>query len=179
MDTSFIGFHYDIARGTYLKPDIFCRALKLAAESGYTHFLPYLENMIRLPSMERACPSCAYTAEDWKRFEAVAKDAGIELVPHFNVIGHTESIAPAYPELCYEDTEINHLDLDVEKEVTCEWIRHCLGEFCDFSNSQYFLIGGDEWQTPKHLLARVDFDVAKTWVDQINSAVSQLSGTIC
>src|SRR5262245_10717377 len=99
MKKPFLGFHYDIARGTYLTPEFFCRAIELAARSGYTHFFPYLESMIRLPSTEKACPSCAYTAKDWAKFQSVAGDAKIELVPHFNVIGHAELICPAYPEL--------------------------------------------------------------------------------
>jgi hypothetical protein len=174
MNKSFIGFHYDIARGAYLKPDVFCSALRLAAKSGYTHFLPYLENMIRLPSMERACPSCVYTVEDWKIFEAVANEAGIELVPHFNVIGHTESIAPAYPELCGEKDGNRHQEIDVAKKDSREWMLRSLGEFCDFSHGKYFLIGGDEWQPPKHMLARSDFDVARSWANQINDAVELL-----
>lgn len=174
MSKPFLGFHYDIARGTYLKPEYFRRALKLAAEAGYTHFLPYLENMIRLPSMARACPSCAYTAEDWQQFDAVARDSGIELVPHFNVIGHTELICPVYPELGGE-VDRGHKDVDVERRETREWTLRCLGEFCEFSNSRYFLIGGDEWQPPRHMLARPGFDVARAWVDQINMAVEFLA----
>jgi len=175
MNKPFLGFHYDIARGTYLKPDVFCRALRLAAESGYTHFLPYLENMIRLPAMERACPDCAYTAADWARFQTVAQEAGIELVPHFNAIGHTELISPAYPELCGPADGASRPDFDVENPATCAWLLRCLSEFCAISQSEYFLIGGDEWQPPRHLLGRDDFDVAQAWVRQINAAVDFLA----
>ncbi|MBI4023917.1 MAG: family 20 glycosylhydrolase [Verrucomicrobia bacterium] len=174
MKKPFLGFHYDIARGSYLKPETFCRALRLAAQSGYTHFLPYLENMIRLPALAKACPPCAYTAADWRRFESVAKAAGIELVPHFNVIGHTERIIPSYPELS-GPAERGRLDLDVTRAAARDWTLRCLGEFCEFSRRGYFLIGGDEWQPPRHLLARPGFDVAAAWVNQINLAVEFLA----
>jgi hypothetical protein len=174
MTPPFLGSHFDIARGCYIKPDVFCDALRLAAQSGYTHFLPYLENMIRLPSMEKACPSCAYTADDWRRFDTVANKAGIELVPHFNVIGHSELIAPSYPALCVANAP-GHMELDVRRKTTRAWTLRCLDEFCRFSRSEYFLIGGDEWQPPRRLLARRDFDVAKTWVGQINLAVDFLA----
>lgn len=174
MKNPVLCFHYDIARGTYLLPEIFCEALRLAARSGYTHFLPYLENMIRLPSIERACPSCAYTPEEWGRFEAVAEEVGIELVPHFNVIGHAERIAPAYPELCGAGAAGASLEIDVTKLEAKEWMRRCLGEFCGFSRGRYFLIGGDEWQPPAFLLDRPDVDVASVWVGWINAAIEYL-----
>ena len=43
------GKNYDIARGAYLKPEYFRQAIKLAAEAGFTYFLPYMENMQILP----------------------------------------------------------------------------------------------------------------------------------
>lgn len=87
MKTALRIYQYNIARGAYLTPEYFVKAIRLAAASGFTHFLPYLENMIRLPSMTRACPACAYTPEQWQVFETVARNAGMELVSHFNVIG--------------------------------------------------------------------------------------------
>jgi len=69
MKNTFRAFHYDIARGSYLTNETFCTALRVAARSGFTHFIPYLENMIRLPSMEKACPACAYTPDDWQKDE--------------------------------------------------------------------------------------------------------------
>jgi len=169
----FRGFHYDIARGSHLSPAVFLTAITTAARAGYTHFLPYLENMIRLPALEKACPVAAYTAADWQRFQQTAREHHIELVPHFNVIGHAELIVPAYPELGGEAAPGWH-DLDPERPATRDWTLRCLGEFCDISESEYFLIGGDEWQPPRHLLERPDFDVARAWVNQINLAVEFL-----
>ena len=171
MKTPLRIYHYDIARGAYLTPEYFGKALRLAAASGFTHFVPYLEKMIRLPSIEKSCPACAYTPEHWRQFEAVAGDAGIELMPHFNVIGHTGS-ASAYPELLTRGPDGG--SLDVTLEATRAWTKRCLGEFCAFSKSRYFLIGGDEWQPPNHLLATADFNVVRAWADQINLACDYL-----
>ncbi|HMP77274.1 MAG TPA: family 20 glycosylhydrolase [Kiritimatiellia bacterium] len=170
---AFRGFHYDIARGTYLRPAAFHEAICHAARCGYTHFLPYLENMIRLPSMERACPPCAYTAEDWGAFQATADAAGIELVPHFNVIGHLEHVVPVYPELGGEAAP-GWADMDPTRPAARAWMLRCLEEFCAISQSAFFLIGGDEWQPPKALLEQKGFDAALAWVDHVNAAVEFL-----
>ena len=90
---------YDIARGAFLRPESLCEILRRAAKSGFTHFIPYLENMIDLPSMTKASARYAYTPDDWRVFQDTAKECGIELVPHFNVIGHSNQICLAYPEL--------------------------------------------------------------------------------
>lgn len=134
-------FHYDVARGAYLLPDVFIRAIRLAAESGFTHFLPYLENMVWLPSMEKSCPACAYTPEQWREFEAAAGKAGIQLVPHFNAIGHTGGATAAYPELFIKGSD--GWKLDVTLEAARSWTSRCLDEFCGFSSGKYFLIGGE------------------------------------
>ena len=171
MDLKFNCYHFDIGRGAYLKPEIFKRAMKLAADSGFTHFLPYLENMIKLPSMEKACPKCAYTAEQWSDFDKTAGEYGIELIPHFNVIGHTTQICKVYPELAGEK---DGFEMDVTAKIAKDWMLRCLNEYCSFSKGEYFLIGGDEWQAPNHLLALDDFNVAKVWADQVNLAVEYL-----
>ncbi|MDD5704812.1 MAG: family 20 glycosylhydrolase [Kiritimatiellae bacterium] len=160
-------YHYDIARGAYLTPEYVIKAIRLAAASGFTHFLPYLENMIRLPSIEKACPACAYTSEQWSDFETTARAAGITLVPHFNVIGHSQQACQAYPELAGRSGE---KELDVSSATTRAWTVRCLEEFCAISQEKLFLIGGDEWQTPNHMLAKPGFSVARTWADQINLA---------
>ena len=169
---AFIGYHYDIARGAYLTPEVFQEAVRTAAAAGFTHFLPYLEAMIRLPSSAKASPPCAYDADAWRRFESTAKIAGIELVPHFNVIGHTEQYARAYPELMANPHEP---EMDATREEAQEWVSRCLREFCAFSTARHFLIGGDEWQAPNHRLADPGFNVAKTWAGTINRAVKCLA----
>ncbi|MEI8245960.1 MAG: family 20 glycosylhydrolase [Lentisphaerota bacterium] len=171
MNLKFNCYHFDIGRGAYLKPEIFKRAMKLAADSGFTHFLPYLENMIKLPSMEKACPKCAYTAEQWCDFDKTAGEYDIELIPHFNVVGHTTQICKVYPELAGEK---DGFEMDVTSKVAKDWMLRCLNEYCSFSNGKYFLIGADEWQAPNHLLALDDFNVAKVWADQVNLAVEYL-----
>jgi hypothetical protein len=164
-------YHYDIGRGAYLKPDVFKSALVRAADSGFTHFLPYLENMIRLPSFEKACPESAYTPDQWRSFDETAGERGIELIPHFNVIGHSKDACAAYPELAGGK---GGFELDVESDRVKEWTKRCLEEFCGFSTGKHFLIGGDEWQTPNHLLVDPDFNVARAWANHVNLAVDVL-----
>ena len=62
METVKKFYMYDIARGAYLRPEAFHKILKQAAASGFTHFIPYLENMIDLPSMTKASCRCVYYA---------------------------------------------------------------------------------------------------------------------
>jgi hypothetical protein len=185
-------YMYDIARGAFLRPDAFKRMISHAAENGFTHFIPYLENMIRLPSMEKASRACAYSAAEWRDFQNTAADAGIELVPQFNVIGHSTDICHAYPELTgglATSAEINAMKIDAWKLQTDpaffreidptipqsrKWMLRCLDEFCSFSTAKYFLIGGDEWNTPRHLLAEKHFDPGKAWAEYVNLAIDFL-----
>lgn len=179
----FICYMHDIGRGAYLKPEIFKEAIRQAAASGFTHYMPYLENMIRLSPIEKACPPCAYTDKDWREFDDVAEKAGIELIPHFNVIGHSSAICTAYPDLARPENEKglpvpihgNYIELDPTTPAAQKMIIDCLKEYCSFSRSKYFLIGGDEWLPPYYLLSRKGFDAGLAWVEQINRAVDYLS----
>ncbi len=169
---TFNGFHYDIARGAYLRPAVLIEAMQLAADNGFTHFVPYLENMIALPAMRKASPSCAYTPDQWREFDASAQKIGIDLVPHFNVIGHSTQICAAYPHLAGPH---GGDELDVTLPVVHDWLADCLHAFCDCSTSDWFLIGGDEWLAPNHLRANPSFDIGRAWADQINRAVDLLA----
>lgn len=165
-------YHFDIARGAYLRPETFKQALQGAAAAGFTHFVPYLENMIRLPATAKACPACAYTPELWAEFQTAAMAAGIALVPHANVIGHSHDICLAYPELA--DNHPGEGSLDPTVDATRDWTRRVLSEFAACSPPGCFLIGGDEWQPPRHLLVKPGFDTGRAWVEQMNLASETL-----
>jgi hypothetical protein len=167
----FLGIHYDIARGAYLKPQAFHEVMRLARQAGFNYFLPYLENMIRLSPIAKSCPSCAYTPQQWREFEESAGELGMELVPHFNVIGHTHDICREYPHLAAGPGQI---EMDPTQPAVARWLTECLEEFCSFSRSGHFLIGGDEWQAPHRLLADPKVDVGRVWVEQVNRAVAVL-----
>lgn len=171
MDLKFKCLHYDIARGAYLRPETFREAMHLAAKSGFTHFLPYLENMIRLPSMEKACPACAYTPEQWSDFDSTAAGYGIELIPHFNVIGHLEKFSASYSDLA---GLANGTVIDFTLSTAKERILKCLEEFCSFSKGSHFLVGGDEWLPSNSMLKSSGFNAARLWIEFINSAVAVL-----
>jgi hypothetical protein len=170
MWKNFKCFMHDIARGAYVKPEYFEKIITYAADSGYTHYLPYLENMIRLPSIQNACPNSAYTPTQWKNFDAHAKNLGIELIPHFSLAGHSSAICRAYPSLAGEDST----ELDINKQEVKEWSLRCLDEFCSFSTAKYFLIGGDEWQSPNNLLATPEFNQGKAYAEYFNPAIELL-----
>ncbi|MCE9613905.1 MAG: family 20 glycosylhydrolase [Lentisphaerae bacterium] len=159
--------HLDIARGSYLRPAVFARAMHLAAQAGFTHVAPYLEHMLRLPAMEAACPPCAYTPAQWRAFEREAVRAGVELIPHFNVIGHSARICAAYPELAGAPGE---RELDAATPVVRRWTARGLTEACACSRGRYLLVGGDEWQAPRHRLADPAYEPARAWADQLNAA---------
>lgn len=181
-------YMYDIARGAYLRPETLQKVLRCAAANKFTHFIPYMENMIHLPSMSKGAPSCAYTREDWASFQETAKEAGIEIVPHFNVIGHSNKICLAYPELTGNtgkakcsgngddtpDDPFYFAEIDPTVPAAQQWMLRCLEEFCSFSQSEYFLIGGDEWNTPPHLLKQENIDAGEVWCTYMNLAVDYL-----
>jgi hypothetical protein len=171
VNLKFKCLHYDIARGAYLKPEAFKAAMRLAAKSGFTHFLPYLENMIRLPAIEKSCPACAYTPEQWRDFDSAAADYGIELIPHFNVIGHLEKFSTPYPELAgLANGTVTDFTLSAGKAR----LLKCLEEFCSFSKGSHFLLGGDEWLPSNSMLKSSGFNAARLWVEFINPAAAVL-----
>ena len=65
-------------------------------------------------------------------------------------------------------------ELDVSSEFAKAWTRKCLEEYCSFSAGKHFLIGGDEWQAPNHLLTDPNFNVAKAWAEQVNLAIDTI-----
>ncbi|OQA84115.1 MAG: Glycosyl hydrolase family 20, catalytic domain [Lentisphaerae bacterium ADurb.Bin242] len=160
--------HYDIARGCYLRPEEFKKAMKLARDNSFDAFLPYLENMLQLKTVEKACPSCAITPNQWREYGIYAGKIGIELFGHFNVIGHTAAIRRAYPELGEE--EFNPASATVK-----QWMIDSLAEYCSFFNGRYMLIGGDEWQAPSQLLKDPEFKAGIAWAEYLNTAIEFLT----
>lgn len=168
----FYCFHHEIALGEYVRPEALCRLIELAARSGYNYYLPYMEHFIKLDTFRKAAPDCAYSKEDWRQFEQVGKESGIEIIPMFNVAGHTTAICRAYPELCGKTPG---KEFDITLPVTKTFIAQAIEEFCSFSTSKYFLIGADEWRTPESLLLDESFHCAREYAENINRAVALLA----
>ena len=152
--------HYDIARGAYLKPERFKEAIRLAAASGFTHFLPYLENMLRLERVAKQSPACAYGLDQMRDFAACAKEAGIVLIPHFNVVGHTAELCRTYPEL-------GGGELDITRPAVVDTMAASLQELLPLCEGGPLLIGGDEWQAPQELTLREAGRLGRVFADYI------------
>lgn len=165
-------FHHEIALGEYVKPDALCKLIRLAAQNSYNYYLPYVEHFIHLDTFAKAVPECAYTKDDWRKFEQVGREVGIEVIPMFNVAGHTTAICRAYPELCGAKPGN---EFDITLDVTKQMIAGAIEEFCSISSSEYFLIGADEWRAPEHLLKDISFDYAYEYAQNINRAVKLLA----
>lgn len=170
LDHSTRVFHYDIARGAYLKPEYFRQAIKLAADAGFTHFLPYLEHMQLLKSASKQSPDCAYSIGQMQSFAAYASSLGIELIPHFNVLGHSRALIESYPTLGAEKV----FELDITKPETVVFLRNCLREMLPLCSCGSILIGGDEWQLPAPLARRKDFNAARAIADYLNVLIDFL-----
>ena len=159
--------HYDIARGAYLKPERFMEAIRLAAASGFTHFLPYLENMLLLERVAKQSPGCAYSLDQMRDFALCAKEAGIGLIPHFNVVGHTVELCSAYPEL-------GDGELDITRPIVIDTMSACLEELLPLCYGGPLLIGGDEWQAPRELVQREGAHLGRIFADYLNRIMAPL-----
>jgi Glycosyl hydrolase family 20, catalytic domain len=164
LDNSSRVLHYDIARGAYLKPKYFEEALKISAKAGFTHFLPYLENMLYLESSAKQSPDCAYSVQQMQDFAEYGKNQGIEFIPHFNVLGHTRELVKAYPFLAADDSG----ELDISSQRTVDFMISCLKEALPICSSGSILIGGDEWLLPIPLAKNEQFNPGVALAEYIN-----------
>jgi hypothetical protein len=167
LDNSTRILHYDIARGAYLKPEYFMEAVKMAANAGFTHFLPYLENMLSLKSAARQSPECAYSIQQMQQFLEYGKSMGIEIIPHFNVLGHTKELVKAYPFLAADASG----ELDITREETLDFMLSCLKEVIPLCTSGNILIGGDEWLLPAPLANKPDFNTGFAIAEYLNKII--------
>lgn len=171
LDSSTCILHYDIARGAYLTPNAFKEALKLAAEAEFTHFLPYLENMLYLDSSAKQSPDCAYSVQQLQQFAEYGKSQGIELIPHFNVLGHTKELVKAYPFLSADDKG----ELDIRSQSTVDFMLSCLKETLPLCSSGFILIGGDEWLLPDLLAQDNQFNPGIAIAEYLNKITAFLT----
>ncbi len=93
-----------------------------------------------------------YTKAQLREIVDYCKGRHIEVIPEFDVPGHTSAVIAAYPRLSCKGEKINPQTtngvfsdvLCIGKEETYKMIYAVLDEICDIFPSKYIHIGGDE-----------------------------------
>lgn len=94
----------------------------------------------------------AYTKDEMREIVGYCADNGIEVIPEFDVPGHTSALLSAYPHLSCkgEDVKIKTYQ-GVFKDVLClakpeafQMVTDIIDEFLEIFPGEYFHIGGDE-----------------------------------
>ena len=103
-------------------------------------------------------PGGYYTQEQFKEIVKYAADRYIEIIPEFDMPGHSNAALASYGFLnpdgqrkeLYTGTEVGFSTFMTNSEKTYEFIDDVIREVSEISPSKYFHIGGDEAKaTPK------------------------------
>lgn len=103
-------------------------------------------------------PGGYYTQEQFEDIVNYAAERYIEIVPEFDMPGHTNAALASYGFLnpdgqkkpLYTGTKVGFSSFMTDSEETYEFIDNVIGEVAAISPSEYFHIGGDEADsTPK------------------------------
>lgn len=93
-----------------------------------------------------------YTQEDFKEIVKYAEERYVEIIPEFDMPGHTNAALASYGFLnpsgekrsLYTGIDVGFSTLMCRDEKTYEFIEDIIKEVCEISPSQYIHIGGDE-----------------------------------
>lgn len=93
-----------------------------------------------------------YTKDEIRDIVAYAAERYIDVIPEFDMPGHTRAAIAAYPELGCSDTPVGvATKFGIHKEILCggnnkvyEFINRVLDEMADLFPSKYVHLGGDE-----------------------------------
>lgn len=93
-----------------------------------------------------------YTQEQFKELVSYAKERYIEIIPEFDMPGHSNAALASYGFLnpdgkrktLYTGTEVGFSSFMTKNEKTYEFIDNVLKEVAEISPSKYIHIGGDE-----------------------------------
>lgn len=102
-------------------------------------------------------PGGYYTQEQFKDLVKYAAERYIEIVPEFDMPGHTNAALASYGFLnkdgqkkpLYTDTKVGFSSLMTDDEKTYEFIEDIIREVSEISPSKYIHIGGDEADSTK------------------------------
>ncbi|MGL4848460.1 MAG: family 20 glycosylhydrolase [Clostridium sp.] len=103
-----------------------------------------------------------YTQEDFKEIVEYANERYIEVIPEFDMPGHTTAMLASYDFLnpngikkeVYTGIEVGISSLMCRDEKTYEFIEDIIKEVVEISPSKYIHIGGDE----THVTPKKDYD---------------------
>jgi len=109
-----------------------------------------------------------YTQQQIKEIVQYAKERGVEIIPEFDIPGHSSAAISAYKELSCFDEEIAvasgygvfRVVMCPGKDSTYQWIFNLLDELVELFPSPYFHMGGDEcprdrWERCPHCNERM------------------------
>lgn len=93
-----------------------------------------------------------YTKDEMRHIVSYCAEKGIEVIPEFDMPGHTSALLSAYPELSCSGEEVKiktHQGifkdvLCLAKEETFNMVTDIIDEFLEIFPSKYLHIGGDE-----------------------------------
>ncbi len=107
-----------------------------------------------------------YTKDEMREIVTYCAEKGIEVIPEFDMPGHTSALLSAYPQLSCTDTDVKiKTHQGVFKDVLClakdetfRMVTDIIDEFLQIFPGEYFHIGGDEapsdhWKSCPHCQA--------------------------
>ncbi|MBK1790934.1 family 20 glycosylhydrolase [Persicirhabdus sediminis] len=140
----------------------------------------------------------AYSKKDIRHLQDYAAKYHIEIVPEIDLPAHATWITNYAPELGFKSASMRQAKwqgdeaneknqawvIDVSKRKNREWINNLLNEWIPLFDSQYFHIGGDEWQydeqknaAPEMVAAAMEMgfshpgDIFVDWINEVNELV--------
>lgn len=122
-----------------------------------------------------------YTKDEMREIVAYCGERGIEVVPEFDMPGHTSALLSAYPHLSCSGEGVNiktHQGifkdvLCISKDETFNMVTDIIDEFLEIFPGEYFHIGGDEtpsahWRECPHCQALMRDSGASTYAELQN-----------
>lgn len=94
---------------------------------------------------ELTTKDCFYTKKEMREFQAVARKAGITVVPEIDMPGHSRCFTKIWPDLAYPNGK-NQNYLDVTKPETAVRLKRLLDEMIPVFDGPDFHIGTDEYR---------------------------------
>jgi len=93
-----------------------------------------------------------YTQDQFKEIVDYARSRHVMIIPEIDTPGHTNAALASYAELnaseeapeLYEGTEVGFSTLNINSELTYQFLEDVISELCAISPAPYIHIGGDE-----------------------------------